>query len=66
MASAEEMRERASQLFAMVLRAPRDGQIDHSAKLIQLAWDALDQAAALDLIEDRAGTCSLVLGYVPL
>lgn len=53
MASAEEMRERASQLFAMVLRAPRDGQIDHSAKLVQLAWDALEQASALDLIESR-------------
>ena len=53
MASAEQMRDRASHLFAMVLIARPYGQIDQSAKLIKLAWDALDQATALDLIESR-------------
>jgi hypothetical protein len=55
MASAEQMRERASHLFAMALMARPNGQIDHSAKLIKLAWDALEQATALDLIESRDG-----------
>jgi YD repeat-containing protein len=53
MASAEQMRDRASQLFAMALRARPTGQIDHTGKLTKLAWDALDQATALDLIESR-------------
>jgi hypothetical protein len=53
MASAEQMRNRASHLFAMALRARPDGQINHSGKVTKLAWDALEQAEALDLIESR-------------
>jgi hypothetical protein len=54
MANAEQMRDRANHLFAMVLIARPYGQIDQSAKLIKLAWDALEQATALDLIESRS------------
>jgi hypothetical protein len=57
MASAEQMRDRASHLFAMALRARPDRQINHSSKLTKLAWDALEHAgrawsaAAFDAFE---------------
>jgi hypothetical protein len=50
---ADEMRERASRLFAMALTARDSGQIEYADRLTKQASDVLDAAMATEVAQQR-------------
>ena len=44
MSEAEQMRVRATRLFALAIKAREDGKLDHADELTKLASESLDQA----------------------
>jgi len=53
MADAARLRDRASRVLALALKARGDGNEDYAKELTQLAIEAFDQASKIEMLQSK-------------